>query len=173
LTIVKQKERKMKTHYTFKLAIASLFIAGALVSCNQTAKNNRTTDTTVDSMEVMRINKARMDETRTRARYEMDRIRMRWDSLDSKDPDFNTKLDRELDRFNSDLDSLDYRLARDGYEMDDEMDRRYDSLRIKSNELKAKLKRWADKTGENLDELGEDIKRNFEEFKESLRDDDN
>jgi hypothetical protein len=53
------------------------------------------------------------------------------------------------------------------------MDRRYDSLRIKSNELKAKLKRWADKTGENLDELGEDIKRNFEEFKESLRDDDN
>ena len=42
-----------------------------------------------------------------------------------------------------------------------------------SKELKEKAQRWADKAGDNLDELGNEIKMSFNEFKESLKSHDN
>ncbi|WP_159520583.1 hypothetical protein [Sunxiuqinia indica] len=164
----------MNTIKIFKLALVSLLMAGFSVSCNQSAKNNRNEKSSgIDSMEVMGINNARHDEIRGRTQSEMERVRMRLNSLDENDPDFNGKLNQELDRFNADMDSINAHLANNNFETSDDYRSRYDSVRIKSNELKNKLERWTDKTSENLEELEDEIKTEFRELKEFLKNDKN
>ncbi len=162
----------MKT-YKMELAFLALFIAGTMVSCNQSANNNRDEKVEVDTVEIIHLYKIRQNDARSHYRQEMDRIRLRWDSLDEKDPNFNRNLDAEIDRLNADLDTMNYRFQQDNVDIDDDWNSRNDSLRRKSAELKDKIERWTNKTGENLEELGKDIKRNFNEFKESLKDDNN
>ncbi len=158
---------------TFNKMVLAGLIIGVMMSCNQSAKKNNSENATIDTVEIMHMNKARLDETWVRTQHEMEVIRLRMDSIDEKDPDFNRKLDAEIVRFNADLDTLEYRFTQDNVEIDEELNMRYDSLRIKSTELKGKLKRWSDQTGENLEELESDIKTSFREFKESLKNENN
>ena len=104
---------------------------------------------------------------------EMNRIWIRLDSLNENDTQFNQKPDKELDKFNHTLDSLADDLKSAGPDLNSDANQCYANLRIESNELKAKLKKWLDKTGDNLDELGKDIKSNFKDFRESLKGNDN
>lgn len=163
----------MKTRNTLKLALTSLFIVGTMVSCNPPTINERTETEKRDSLEALRKNKIRADETRFMSQFELDRMSIYFDSLDISDPNFNRKLHDAMERFENDMDSMNFRLRRDGYEIDDETNRRHDSLRMKSKELKAKAERWANKAGDNLDELGNEIKMSFNDFKESLKSHDN
>ena len=161
----------MKTINNLKLGIIILFVAATMVSCNQPAKKNHTGNAGIDSTEVMGLNRAKTDETKVRWNREMERLRMRLDSLDENDPEFNTRLRVQLERFDAELDNLDHKMQEEGHEMDREMKTWRDSLKAKNNELRNKLKRWTNKTGENLEELGNDIKREFRELKESLKSD--
>ena len=160
----------MKNIITFKL-IASLITLGYLVSCNQSTRNNNTVNSAIDTVEIAGMNKARVDETKTNVQREFDYISNRLDRLDENDPEFNTKLRMELDRLNTNFDTLEYRFSQNNTYYDDDLRNRYDSVRTKSNNLDDKLKRWSEKTGENLEELGNEIKREFGELKESLRND--
>jgi len=163
----------MNTMKILKLALVSLLVAGFIVSCNQSARNNRNESSGIDSMEVMGINNARHDEIHGMTQREMELVRMRLDSLDENDPDFNMKLNQELDRFNADMDSINAHLTKNNVGSNDDLRSRYDSVRIKSDALKNKLERWTDKTGENLEELEDEIKTEFRELKEFLKNDKN
>lgn len=159
----------MKTINKITFIIALLLVMGFVLSCNQSGNKNRSANDIADSVEVMRMKNERFLEAKERMQRELDRTYKRIENLDESDPDFNRKLDLELARFQADIDSLNNRLRADGYEINREMKVQYELLRENSNDLKHKVKRWLDRTGDNLDELGNDIKRNFKEFKESLK----
>lgn len=161
----------MKTISKFKWVVAFMVALGFLISCNQSPKNNRDDSTDVDSEEIRGMNDARVDETEVYVQTEMDRIHSRLDNLDENDPEFNTKLRGEMDRLRTDFDSLKYRFHQNTSDYDDDLRTRYDSIRVKRNDLDDKLERWSEETGENLEELGDDIKREYRELKESLRND--
>ncbi|MFA6770708.1 MAG: hypothetical protein WCR71_06000 [Bacteroidales bacterium] len=162
----------MKTLNKVTLIIALFLVVGVTISCNQSANKKREAKSAADSIEVAQIRNERILEAKLFMQKELDSMYLRIDKLDENDPDFAQKLDKELEEFQANMDNLNNQLREDGYEFDKEVKKEYESWKESSKELKNKVTKWLDKAGDNIDELGKDVKRNFKEFKESFKKED-
>ena len=164
------KFEKMKRKNLLMMTIMVLLVAGLTVSCNSPSKNNTGT---MERNEIENVDESEMNREYQRAvqkaEEELEELRNDLDKLDENDPDFATKLNRELDEFNEEMDELGDDLRRGGNNLSNETDQALQNARMKARQLGDKVDKWADKTGDNLEELGDDIKRNFRELKEDLK----
>ncbi len=53
--------------------------------------------------------------------------------------------------------------------LSNETDQALENARMKAKQLGDKLDKWAAKTGDNIEQMGDDIKKNFRELKEDIK----
>ena len=153
---------------TLKLFTLSLLIAGLMISCNQSNKNNNSS-TSGDHNQISASDRAKYDDFIKKAKKEINESWIKLNKLDENETDFNIKLNRELDELDSKMDNLADELNDKGQDLKNNANKLFYKVRVKSKGLKDKLKRWSSKTGDNLDNLGNDIKKEFRELKESVK----
>lgn len=140
-----KKKRKM----TIVVAVVTMLVSGLLFSCQQKPKQN---EDMVD-----------------RAEVEFEKFKEDIEDLSENDPQFVDKLEKELIEFEATMEEIGENAEKSGDEATDEINSAINDIREEARMLKNKVTLWSDKTGDNLEDLGEEIKDDFKNFKESLR----
>ncbi len=93
-----------------------------------------------------------------------------FNALKEDDPEFSEKLEKKLDKLETNLKALNKEMEQTAYKSNKKLRLALNDLQQKGIELKSKVEQWSEDTGDEASDLTEDIKKDFENFKESIKD---
>jgi len=136
---------KKKVRITTLSAIAILIVAG-LMACNN-----------------------EKDSLIEKADKEVEKFSERLESISHDDPDFSTKLTNAIDDFEESIQNISDDIEEKGIETEYDIKRKLDDITGKNQNLKRTLNEWRDKTGDDIEDLGNEVKEEFNELKDLVK----
>lgn len=95
--------------------------------------------------------------------------RSNFNDLKEDDPQFSKKLENKLDSLEQNLSALNEEMEQTAYKSNKKLRLALNDLQQEGKELKNKVAQWSQDTGEEAGELKEEIKADFNDFKESIK----
>jgi basic membrane lipoprotein Med (substrate-binding protein (PBP1-ABC) superfamily) len=159
----------MKVNVKMKLILLTLFVGGIFASCQQRANKSADETETSDNTAIYEDSPSTDDTAWTRVEAELNQLEEKLSNLSEQDPDFQQKLEQELENFDEKMEEIGNDLEATGEEVNNELITKIEEIRGKSNSLHAKLQNQIDQAGNEMADASSDIKEEFNDLKRSLQ----